>query len=123
MSSQSADERRAWLDGIPRDEQAALEHWWPFWARPAQLPPPGTWRTWLILAGSTSAGGCMHVYRDMVKFGMVDAIVATGASIVDMDFFEALQPEDMRRNAVILASFAMMAANHTGFLPRQKRGG
>jgi deoxyhypusine synthase len=45
---------------------------------------------WLILAGSTSAGGCMHVYRDMVKFGMVDAVVATGASIVDMDFLEAL---------------------------------
>jgi len=45
---------------------------------------------WLTLAGSTSAGGCMHVWRDMVKFGMVDAIVATGASIVDMDFFEAL---------------------------------
>ncbi len=44
----------------------------------------------LTLAGSTSAGGCMHVYRDMVKNGMVDAIVATGASIVDMDFFEAL---------------------------------
>ncbi|MBK5912352.1 deoxyhypusine synthase [Rhodothalassium salexigens] len=44
----------------------------------------------LTLAGSTSAGGCMHVYRDMVKYGMVDAIVATGASIVDMDFFEAL---------------------------------
>jgi deoxyhypusine synthase len=46
--------------------------------------------TWLILAGSTSAGGCMHVYRDMVKYGMIDAVVATGASIVDMDFFEAL---------------------------------
>src|SRR5476649_1926698 len=45
---------------------------------------------WLILAGSTSAGGCMHVYRDMVKFGMIDVVVATGASIVDMDFFEAL---------------------------------
>ena len=45
---------------------------------------------WLILAGSTSAGGCMHVYRDMVKYGMTDAVVATGASIVDMDFFEAL---------------------------------
>jgi deoxyhypusine synthase len=45
---------------------------------------------WLTLAGSTSAGGCMDVYRDMVKYGMVDAIVATGASIVDMDFFEAL---------------------------------
>ncbi len=46
--------------------------------------------TWLTLAGSTSAGGCMHVYRDMIKFGMIDAIVATGASIIDMDFFEAL---------------------------------
>lgn len=44
----------------------------------------------LTLAGSTSAGGCMHVYRDLVELGMVDAIVSTGASIVDMDFFEAL---------------------------------
>tara|TARA_B100000965_G_scaffold156410_1_gene130341 strand:+ start:5154 stop:6197 length:1044 start_codon:yes stop_codon:yes gene_type:complete len=44
----------------------------------------------LSLAGSTSAAGCMHVYRDMVKYNMVDAIVATGASIIDMDFFESL---------------------------------
>lgn len=44
----------------------------------------------LTLAGSTSAGGCMKLYADLVKFGMVDAVVATGASIVDMDFFEAL---------------------------------
>ena len=44
----------------------------------------------LTLAGSTSAAGCMHVYRDMVKYNMVDAIVATGASIIDMDFFEAI---------------------------------
>ena len=46
--------------------------------------------TWLTLAGSTSAGGCMHIYRDMLKYGMIDVVVATGASIVDMDFFEAL---------------------------------
>jgi len=44
----------------------------------------------LALAGSTSAGGCMQVYTDMVKSNMVDAVIATGASIVDMDFFEAL---------------------------------
>lgn len=44
----------------------------------------------LSLAGSTSAAGCMQIYVDMVKNNMVDAIVATGASIVDMDFFEAL---------------------------------
>ncbi len=45
---------------------------------------------WLTLAGSTSAAGCMQVYVDLVKHNMIDAIVATGASIVDMDFFEAL---------------------------------
>ncbi|HLP15186.1 MAG TPA: deoxyhypusine synthase [Bacteroidota bacterium] len=46
--------------------------------------------TILTLAGSTSAGGCMNVYADMIRFNMIDAVVATGASIVDMDFFEAL---------------------------------
>ena len=45
---------------------------------------------WLILAGSTSAGGCMQVYVDMIRFKMIDAVVSTGASIIDMDFFEAL---------------------------------
>ena len=44
----------------------------------------------LTLAGSTSAAGCMQVYVDLVKNNMIDAVVATGASIVDMDFFEAL---------------------------------
>lgn len=44
----------------------------------------------LSLAGSTSAGGCMNVYADMIKYNMIDAVVATGASIVDMDFFEGL---------------------------------
>ena len=44
----------------------------------------------LCIAGSTSAAGCMQIYSDMVRHNMIDAIVATGASIVDMDFFEAL---------------------------------
>ncbi|MDR2651945.1 MAG: deoxyhypusine synthase [Prevotellaceae bacterium] len=44
----------------------------------------------LTIAGSTSAGGCMQVYVDLVKNNMIDCIVSTGASIIDMDFFEAL---------------------------------
>ncbi len=44
----------------------------------------------LTLAGSTSAAGCMNIYKDLAKYNMIDAIVATGASIIDMDFFEAL---------------------------------
>lgn len=44
----------------------------------------------LTIAGSTSAAGCMQIYADLVKYNMADAVVATGASVVDMDFFEAL---------------------------------
>ena len=44
----------------------------------------------LVIAGSTSAGGCMDLYAELVKNNMVDGIVATGATIVDMDFFEGL---------------------------------
>ncbi|MBV9840157.1 MAG: deoxyhypusine synthase [Sphingomonadaceae bacterium] len=44
----------------------------------------------LVIAGSTSAGGCMDLYAELVRSNMVDMVVATGASIVDMDFFEGL---------------------------------
>jgi deoxyhypusine synthase len=46
--------------------------------------------TWLTMAGSTGAGGCLHVYRDMITYNMIDAVVSTGACIIDMDFLEAL---------------------------------
>lgn len=44
----------------------------------------------LCIAGSTSAAGCMQIYVDMIRHKMVDVVVASGAAIVDMDFFEAL---------------------------------
>jgi deoxyhypusine synthase len=53
----------------------------------------------LTLAGSTSAGGCKQVYIDMIRNRMVDVIVATGASVVDMDFFEALGFNHYRGNS------------------------
>jgi deoxyhypusine synthase len=44
----------------------------------------------LTVAGSTSAAGCMRVYVDLLRHNMVDIVVATGATVIDMDFFEAL---------------------------------
>ncbi len=44
----------------------------------------------LCIAGSAGAAGCMKIYADMLKYNMADVVVASGASIVDMDFFEAL---------------------------------
>lgn len=42
------------------------------------------------LAGSLISAGLKQVFVDMIRCRMVDAIVATGANIVDQDFFEAL---------------------------------
>lgn len=44
----------------------------------------------LCLAGSLFSAGLKTVVRDLIKYNMADAIVATGAIIVDQDFFEAL---------------------------------
>jgi deoxyhypusine synthase len=44
----------------------------------------------LTLAGSLISAGLKKIFVDMVKNNMVDAIVSTGANIVDQDFFEAL---------------------------------
>lgn len=44
----------------------------------------------LCLAGSLISAGLKKVILDMVECNMVDAIVSTGANIVDQDFFEGL---------------------------------
>src|SRR5690606_14639659 len=44
----------------------------------------------LTLAGSLISAGLQRVILDLMKNNMVDAIVSTGANIVDQDFFEAL---------------------------------
>ena len=42
---------RAYLRGLPEPEAARLTYNWPLYARDSQLPPPGDWDTWMILAG------------------------------------------------------------------------
>jgi len=44
----------------------------------------------LCLAGSLISAGLQKVIVELVRSNMVDAIVSTGANIVDQDFFEAL---------------------------------
>ncbi len=44
----------------------------------------------LTLAGSLFSAGLKDIVVDLVRNNMVDAIVSTGAVIVDQDFFEAL---------------------------------
>ncbi len=44
----------------------------------------------LCLAGSLISAGLQKIIIDLLRNNMVDAIVSTGANIVDQDFFEAL---------------------------------
>ena len=44
----------------------------------------------LCLAGSLISAGLKKIFVDLIRNNMVDAIVSTGANIVDQDFFEAL---------------------------------
>ncbi|HTV48899.1 MAG TPA: deoxyhypusine synthase [Phycisphaerae bacterium] len=44
----------------------------------------------LTLAGSLISAGLKKIIVDLIRNNMVDAIVSTGANIVDQDFFEAL---------------------------------
>jgi deoxyhypusine synthase len=45
---------------------------------------------YLTIAGSLFSAGLKNIVIDMIKNNMIDAIVSTGANIVDQDFFEAL---------------------------------
>jgi len=44
----------------------------------------------LCLAGSLISAGLKKIFVEMIRNNMVDAVVSTGANIVDQDFFEAL---------------------------------
>lgn len=44
----------------------------------------------LTLAGSLVSAGQGLIVHDLIRKGLVDVVVATGANIVDQDFFEAL---------------------------------
>jgi deoxyhypusine synthase len=44
----------------------------------------------LCLAGSLISAGLKQIFIDLIRNNMVDAVVSTGANIVDQDFFEGL---------------------------------
>ncbi|MFH1100887.1 MAG: deoxyhypusine synthase [Methanobacteriota archaeon] len=44
----------------------------------------------LCLAGSLVSAGLKNAIVDMIRFNMIDAVVSTGAIVVDQDFFEGL---------------------------------
>ena len=49
--SLTPDEQRAFFEGLSPAAAYRCLYDWSFWARPNQLPPPGDWVVWLLMAG------------------------------------------------------------------------
>jgi len=80
-------ERLAALADLTAKECAVLLYNWRFWARDDQLPPPGDWITWLILAGrgaGKTRTGAETVRRWVKTYDSVNLIGATAADVRDV---------------------------------------
>lgn len=51
LASLPTEDREELLGTLSPEALAELKYNWELWARPNQLPPEGTWTTWLILSG------------------------------------------------------------------------
>lgn len=76
------------LDALSDPELLELYYDWAFWARPKQLPPPGDWFLWLLLAGrgfgKTATGrGWVHE-RAMQEKRWIALIAKTPADARDV---------------------------------------
>lgn len=76
----------AFIAALRPGEAERLVHAWPLWARPSQLPPPGDWRIWLLMAGrgfgKTRAGA--EWVRQLAESGMARSIALVGDTEEDV---------------------------------------
>ncbi|HEY6107832.1 MAG TPA: terminase family protein [Gemmatimonadales bacterium] len=81
------DERRTVLEQAEPEDRETLGYEWPLHARENQLPPPGEWRIWLMLAGrgfGKTRVGAEWVREQARHFEFVNLIGATAADVRDV---------------------------------------
>lgn len=85
LMEQPDHERLESLARLSGEERRELRHHWQLWARPEQLPPPGDWRLWLVMAGrgfgKTRLGA--EWVRDVAGHGPEARIALVGASLAE----------------------------------------
>jgi len=86
LASQPEALRNSLIAGLSRRQALDLLNRWEFWARPEQLPPPGDWRIWLVLAGrgfGKTRTGAEQV-RAMAIAGRARRIALVGPTAADV---------------------------------------
>jgi phage terminase large subunit-like protein len=104
-------ERLRRLARLTQDECNRLLYDWRFWARDDQLPPPGDWVTWLILAGrgaGKTRTGAETVRRWTKAYSPVNLIGATAADV---------------RDVMVLGESGLLACCRPGERPHYLRSG
>jgi len=76
----------AFLVSLAPGEAARILYLWPLWARQNQLPPPGDWRVWLLMAGrgfgKTRAGA--EWVRSLAESGVGRSVALVGDTAEDV---------------------------------------
>ncbi len=87
VASLPLNRRSAFLNSLTDLEAAILLFDWHFWARTSQLPPPGNWRVWLLLAGrgfgKTRAGAEWIRARARAESARIALVGPTAADVRD----------------------------------------
>lgn len=87
MSFLPDDERAAILNDLSEQQAHDLLFDWKFWARPEQLPPPGNWRIWLVMAGrgfGKTRTGAEWVRQRVKRYPYTNIIGATADDARDI---------------------------------------
>ncbi len=78
LASLPAEKRQEFLGNLSEAEARFLFYDWAFWARSAQLAPPGDWRTWVVLAGrgfGKTRTGAEWVREQVKRFPLVNLLL------------------------------------------------
>lgn len=100
--------RAAILAALSDDDALALLYDWTFWARDKQLPPPGDWFGWLILAGrgfgKTRTGA--EMVRWKVESGQARRVALVGRTAADV------------RDVMVEGESGLLAISSPWFMPK-----
>jgi len=110
LAGLSEPDRRAVLGDLSPEQLQVLQHHWPMWARPDQLPPIGDWRTWLLLGGrgSGKTRSAAEWVRGEVEAGRRRALGIIGPTA------------DTLRRDVVQGESGLLAIAPPGFLPQHE---
>lgn len=87
VASLTPAQQQAFVASLTPEQLTNLAHDWQFWARDKQLPPPGEWRYWIILAGrgfGKTRTGAEWVRAQVQHAPMVNLIGATSSDARDI---------------------------------------